>query len=132
MLNLYLNNESPIRRLWMKHLYIGDFPELLSLPEWIVGASATLETLEINNFPNLEMFSECLTTMSHLKRLYIIDCPQVLSLPSGMHRLTTLNDLRIYGCPELYRKYRPQFGESWPMISHIKHVFIEEPRGEGE
>ena len=132
MLNLYLNNESPIRRLRTKHLYIGDFPELLSLPEWIVGATATLETLEINNFPNLKMFSECLTTMSHLKRLYIIDCPQLLSLPSGMHRLTTLDDLRIYGCSELYQKYRPQFGEYWPMISHIKHVFIGEPRGEGE
>ncbi|KEH41280.1 NB-ARC domain disease resistance protein [Medicago truncatula] len=108
------------------------FPELLSLPEWIVGASATLATLEITNFPNLKMFLECLTTMSHLKRLYIIDCPQVLSLPCGMHRLTTLDDLRIYGCPELYRKYRRRFGEYWPMISHIKHVFIGEPRGEGE
>ncbi|KEH32519.1 ribosomal protein L24 [Medicago truncatula] len=32
---------------------------------------------------------------------------------------------RAYSYPELYRKYRPQFGDYWPMISHIKHVFIE-------
>ena len=70
--------------------------------------------------------------MSRLKRLYIIDCPQVLSLPSDMHRLIALEDLRIYGCPELYKKYQPQFGENWSMISHIKQVFIGEPRGEGE
>jgi len=47
-----------------------------------------------------------------------------------MHRLTALEDLRIADCPELCRKYLPQYGEYWPMISHIKNIFIKETRVE--
>ncbi|PNY05821.1 disease resistance protein rga2-like [Trifolium pratense] len=46
--------------------------------------------------------------MACLKRLQIVECPQLLSLPSCMHRLTALEDLVIYGCPELCRKCQPQ------------------------
>jgi len=71
-----------------------------------------------------------LSTMTRLKRLYILNCPQLLSLPSDMHRLTTLEDLRIGGCPELCRKCLPQSGEYWPMIAHVKTIFIEKLTGE--
>jgi len=47
-----------------------------------------------------------------------------------MHRLTALEDLRIADCPELCRKYLPRYGEYWPMISHIKNIFIKETRVE--
>ncbi|MCI41941.1 disease resistance protein, partial [Trifolium medium] len=72
----------------MKHLYLREFPGLLTLPRWIVGAADTLETLVIANFPNLNMLPECLTTMTHLKKLRIRLCPQLLTLPNDIHRLT--------------------------------------------
>jgi hypothetical protein len=68
--------------------------------------------------------------MTRLKTLYIISCHQLLNLPSDMHRLTGLEDLRILDCPELNRKCQPQSGEYWPMISHIKSIFFNEPGGE--
>jgi Leucine-rich repeat (LRR) protein len=126
MLNMSLHNEIPIQKLRLKHLYIGDIPGLLTLPEWIEGAAETLETLLIYDLPNLQTLPECLTTMNHLKRLDIICCPQLLSLPSDIHHLTALEDLYIKGCPELCRKCKPQSGEYWPMIAHIKILFIEE------
>jgi hypothetical protein len=125
MLNPWLNNESLITNTSsMKHLYLGDFPSLLTLPRWILGSANTLLSLVIKNFPNLITLPDCLTIMTRLKRLHIVDCPQLLSLPSDMHRLVVLEDLSIDGCPELCRKCQPRFGEYCPMISHVKHVFI--------
>ncbi|CAJ2671512.1 unnamed protein product [Trifolium pratense] len=123
-LDLSLNNENPIQKLKMKHLYLREFPGHLTLPRWIVGAADTLETLEINDFPNLKMLPECLTTMTHLKRLFVRFCPQLLTLPNDIKRLTALEGLRIFNCPELCQKCQPQIGEYWPMIAHIKHIFI--------
>jgi hypothetical protein len=132
MLNLLLNNEIPVQNLMMKFLCLGDLPGLLTLPGWIEGAAETLEQLLIYKLPNLQTLPECLTTMTHLKRLFIRNCPQLLSLPSGIHHLTALDDLYIKGCPELCRKCQPQSGEYWPMIAHIKRVFIGEPLEEEE
>ncbi|KAK2416871.1 putative disease resistance protein RGA3 [Trifolium repens] len=131
-LNLSLNNENPTETLRIKHLYLLGFPRVLALPGWIVGATNTLETLLIQNFPNLKSLPECLTTMTCLKRLYIISCHQLLSFPNDMLPLTALEYLRIIDCPELNRKCQPQSGEYWPMISHIKGIYIEEVTGEEE
>ncbi|KAK2416981.1 putative disease resistance protein RGA3 [Trifolium repens] len=132
MLNLSLNNESPVRKLTMKLLCLGDISGLLTLPGWIEGAAETLESLVLYKLPNLQTLPECLTTMTHLKKLLIRNCPQLLSLPSGIHHLTALEQLVIKGCPELCRKCKPQSGEYWPMIAHIKILFIEEEEEEEE
>jgi hypothetical protein len=132
MLNMSLSNEIPIQKLRLKHLHIGDIAWLLTLPKWIEGAAETLETFAISELPNLQTLAECLTTMNHLKRLDIICCPQLLSLPSDIHHHPTFEDLRIIGCPELCRKCKPHSGEYWPMISHIKILFIIEPIGQDE
>jgi hypothetical protein len=125
MLNPSLNNESLITNTSsMKHLYLGDFPSLLTLPHWILDSANTLLSLVIKIFPDLTTLPECLTSMTRLKRLHIVDCPQLSNLPSDMHRLVVLEDLSIDGCPELCRKCQPRFGEYCPMISHVKHVFI--------
>jgi hypothetical protein len=126
MLNLSLNNESPVQKLIMKHLFIEDIPGLWTLPGCIEGAAENLETLLICDLPNFHTLPEFLTTMTRLKKLVISDCPQLLSLPSGIHHLTALEELFIKGCPELCRKCKPQSGEYWPMIAHIKILFIEE------
>ncbi|PNX92312.1 disease resistance protein rga3-like [Trifolium pratense] len=124
MFNLSLNNEGPIRRSRIKHLHLKRFPQLLNLPRWIEGAVDTLETLRIRKFSNLTMLPECLTSMANLKSLYIDCCPQLMSLPSDMHRLTALEEFRIYRSPELCRKCRPPSGEYCPMIGRIKRVSV--------
>lgn len=133
-LNLSAYNERPIQTLRMKYLHLEGFPELLTLPGWIEGATDTLETLVIVNCPNLKMFPKCIITMSHLKRLYIHECPLLkrILLPSDMHHLTALEDLRIDGCADLCLKYQPHCGEHWPAVAHIKSAFIGEPRREEE
>ncbi|KAJ1430007.1 Winged helix-like DNA-binding domain superfamily [Sesbania bispinosa] len=128
-----MNHEITIQRLRLEILQLVDFPELQMLPQWIEGATGTLQSLIIYNFPNLKMLPECLTTMTHLKILRIGNCPQLLSLPSNMHHLTAhLEELLIFGCPELCRKCQPQSGEYWPIIAHIKKIDIEEPREQEE
>jgi hypothetical protein len=123
-LNLLLNNECPEQKLRLKHLYLIGFSKLVTLPEWIVCAMDTLETLVISNLPNLKILPVFLTTMTHLKRLYITNCFQLMSLTSDMRHLTALEDLRIKGCPVLCSRCQPLYGEYWPMISHIKTSFI--------
>ncbi|GAU17972.1 hypothetical protein TSUD_330970 [Trifolium subterraneum] len=123
-LNLLLNNECPEQTLRIKHLYLIGFSKLVTLPGWIECAMDTLETLVISNLPNLDMLPVFLTTMTRLKRLYITNCFQLLSFTSDMRRLTALENLRIKGCPVLCSRCQPLYGEYWPMISHIKTVFI--------
>ncbi|CAK8543202.1 unnamed protein product [Lathyrus sativus] len=132
MLNLSLDNENSIQKLRMKHFYLFDFPKLLTLPRWIVCAVDTLETFAIVNFPNLQMLPEYLSTMTRLKRIFISFCSQLSTLPSDLHRLTALEDLRIFDCPELYRKCQPHSGDYWPMICNIKTIHIEEGEEEEE
>ncbi|CAK8543200.1 unnamed protein product [Lathyrus sativus] len=132
MLNLSLDNENSIQNLRMKHLYLFDFPKLLKLPRWIVFAVDTLETFAIVNFPNLQKLPEYLSSLTRLKRIFISFCSQLSTLPSHLHRLTALEDLRIFDCPELYRKYQPYSGEYWPMICNIKTIHIEEGDEEEE
>jgi hypothetical protein len=128
-LNLSLNNENPTETLRMKHLFLHNFPRVLTFPGWIAGATNTLETLLINDFHNLKCLPECLTTMTCLKRLYIISSHQLLSFPNDMHLLTALEYLHIVDCSRLSRKCQPRSGEYWPMISHINRISIEEPKG---
>ncbi|XP_027352920.1 putative disease resistance protein RGA1 [Abrus precatorius] len=131
-LNLSLTYETPIQKLRMKFLHLEHFPRQMTLPEWIQGATGTLQTLLILDFPNLKMLPEWLTRMARLKTLHIVNCPQLLYLPSDMPHLTALEDLTIDGCPELCQKCQPHSVEYWPLIAHIKHVSIADPRQEGK
>ncbi|KAK2416897.1 putative disease resistance protein RGA3 [Trifolium repens] len=124
MFNLSSHNEGPIQRLRIKHLHLKRFPQLLKLPRWIEDTADTLETLRIRKFSNLKMLPERLTSMTNLKSLYIDCCPQLLSLPSDMHRLTALEEFRVYRSPELCRKCQSPSGEYWPMIGRIKRVSV--------
>jgi midasin (ATPase involved in ribosome maturation) len=99
MLNMSLNNERPTQKLMLKHLCIQDFPGLMRLPEWIEGATETLQTLIIYNLPNLLTLPKCVTTMTRLRKLHIFGCPKLLSLPSDIHHLTTLEYLVIMNVP---------------------------------
>ncbi|XLU18408.1 hypothetical protein S245_054474 [Arachis hypogaea] len=99
---------------------------MVTLPHSLQQYASTLQTLVIACFYELEVLPEWLWNLSSLKSLYISECPKLKSLPSDIHRLTSLQVLQIIKCPELYRKYEPQVGECWPMISHIKHTDIRD------
>ena len=103
MLNLSLNCESAIHKLRMKFLHLEHCPRQQTLPQWILGAADTLQTLLIINSHSLKMVPEWLTTMTHLKMLHIVNCPQLLNLLSDKHRLSTLEDLSIDGCMNCVR-----------------------------
>lgn len=130
-LNLLLNNESSILTLRLKYIHLEGFYDLLALPRWIEGSANTLETLIIEKFLDLKILPEFLATMSHLKRLYFLQCPLLENILSNLP-LTSLEDLRIDGCPGLCRKCKPQSGEYWPIIAHIKSVSVGEPIADEE
>ncbi|KAL4304857.1 hypothetical protein AHAS_Ahas16G0020200 [Arachis hypogaea] len=109
--------------LRLKTIFLG---EMVTLPHSLQQYASTLQTLVIACFYELEVLPEWLWNLSSLKSLYISECPKLKSLPSDIHRLTSLQVLQIIKCPELYRKYEPQVGECWPMISHIKHTDIRD------
>ena len=120
MLDMSLNNERPVPKLTMKHLYLMNFPRLVTLPRWVACAAGTLETFVINDVPNLQMDPECIITMTHLKRLHIAGCHQPFSLPCDMCCLTALKYFHIADCPELYFK-----NVSSNFVStRIKSIFI--------
>ncbi|KAL1312419.1 hypothetical protein HN51_039035 [Arachis hypogaea] len=98
--------------------------EMATLPHSLQQYASTLQGLMISRCYELEVLPEWLWNLSSLKFLYISRCPKLKSLSSDIHRLTSLQVLRIINCHELYRKYEPQVGECWPMISHIKHTDI--------
>ncbi|RYR01376.1 hypothetical protein Ahy_B06g080250 [Arachis hypogaea] len=109
--------------LRLKSIY---FYGMVTLPHSLQQYASTLQTLVIACFYELEVLPEWLWNLSSLKSLYISECPKLKSLPSDIHRLTSLQVLGIIKCRELYRKYEPQVGECWPMISHIKHTYIRD------
>ncbi|RYR51795.1 hypothetical protein Ahy_A06g026771 [Arachis hypogaea] len=112
-------NTNSVLRLKTISLY-----NMVTLPHSLQQYASTLQTLMIGDCYELEVLPEWQLNLSALKFLYIWDCPELKSLPSDIHRLTSLQVLQIINCTELYRKYKPQVGECWPMISHIKHTEI--------
>ena len=99
----------------------------MALPQWLKETINSLHCLLFKRRNNLEMLPEWLSTLTNLKTIGIADCPKLLSLPANFHHLSSLESLKIVGCPELCRKYQPHVGECWPKIAHIKVVEIEEP-----
>ncbi|KAK7336560.1 hypothetical protein VNO77_17105 [Canavalia gladiata] len=120
------HHEEQSPKLKLKYVDLFDLPNLMALPQWLQDVADSLQSLLILNCYNLQMLPEWLSTLTNLKTLTIEYCPKLLSLPDNIHHLTALESLMIKGCPELCRKCRPHVGESWPKISHIKHVFIGE------
>ncbi|XP_050255404.1 putative disease resistance protein RGA4 isoform X2 [Quercus robur] len=82
----------------LKILWIGDYYEMVDLPEW-------------------------LGNISSLQQLYLVNCPYLVHLPTkeAMQRLTQLKKLVICGCPKFEHNERIK-------ISHVPWVEINSPR----
>lgn len=112
--------------LKLKEVTFVIMPQLEILPHWVQGCANTLLSLHLSYCLNLEVLPDWLPMLTNLRELNIDFCLKLRSLPDGMHRLTALEHLRIKDCDELCIKYKPQVGECWDQISHIKQITIDE------
>nr|XP_016483216.1 PREDICTED: putative disease resistance protein RGA3 [Nicotiana tabacum] len=79
----------------LKMLVLAGLPQLVSLPRWLEGSSATLQYLRVERCPNFSALPKWLENLIALEKLEISKCHKVSSLPEGMSCLTKLKVLRI-------------------------------------
>ncbi|CAN1316404.1 Putative disease resistance RPP13-like protein 1 [Linum perenne] len=107
----------------MTQLLLQSCSKLKSLPEKRMLPSS-LTSLEISDLHNLKFLNtRCFQQLASLGRLKIKNCPQLQYIredkfPPSLHLLS------IVMCPLLRQRFQPENGELWPMISHIRDVFI--------
>jgi len=126
-LSMGLSNLNSIPDSRLKLLVLQSLPQLVTLPEWLLGSVNTLHSLLIVDCNNLEELPEWLSNLTCLKLLIIEHCPRLISLPDSTHHLRNLEHLEINDCPELCKRCQPGVGLDWQKISHIKQVIIGEP-----
>ncbi|RVW15048.1 putative disease resistance protein RGA3 [Vitis vinifera] len=105
----------------------GIFPEVVSFsndPDPFLLPS-TLTYLSIERFKNLEsLTSLALHTLTSLQHLRISGCPKLQSFLPREGLSDTVSQLYIRDCPLLSQRCIKEKGEDWPMISHIPYVEI--------
>nr|KYP56414.1 Putative disease resistance protein RGA3 [Cajanus cajan] len=84
-----------------------------------------LQSLELRNLPNLESLPDCFGNLALLHELTICYCSKLMCLPTSL-RLSSLERLTIYGCPELEKRCQKETGEDWPKIAHIPYTNFDE------
>ncbi|XP_077239367.1 putative disease resistance protein RGA3 [Tasmannia lanceolata] len=107
--SLFLDDENNDHRLptTLNTLDISTFPNLKSLPKWMQSLLPCLKELKIKDCPQLHsLFLDdenndhgLPTTLNYLE---ISSCPNLKSLPKGMQSLTSLRNLIINSCPQLF------------------------------
>ncbi|KDO40228.1 hypothetical protein CISIN_1g048507mg [Citrus sinensis] len=82
---------------------------------------ASLTTLWIYNFPNLERLSSSIVDLQNLTELRLLNCPKLKYFPEkGLP--SSLLQLSIYRCPLIAEKCRKDGGQYWDLLTHIPHV----------
>ena len=116
-------------KLKLKVVAFINLPQLVALPKWLeeVGSNSLQCFILLSCF-SIKTFPDWFTTLTDLRTLYLTCCPNLVSLPDNIHHLTSLETLRIVACVDLCKKYHPSVGEFWPKISHIKNIYIDEPK----
>ncbi|XP_024040609.1 putative disease resistance RPP13-like protein 1 [Citrus clementina] len=85
---------------------------------------ASLTSLEIFNFPNLERLSSSIVDLQNLTALRLHNCPKLKYFPEkGLP--SSLLQLQIAGCPLIAEKCRKDGGQYWDLLTHIPHVVID-------
>ncbi|KAL5576032.1 hypothetical protein UlMin_017731 [Ulmus minor] len=91
-----------IKRLRLQTLRLVVLPKMVALPGWLQGSADTLRYLHIARCGRLKKLPEWLTKMTSIQKFFISECPYLQSLPEeGMHRLTSLQEIRIAYCWKL-------------------------------
>ncbi|KDO39348.1 hypothetical protein CISIN_1g042439mg [Citrus sinensis] len=85
---------------------------------------ASLTSLLIFSFPNLERLSSSIVDLQNLTELYLEDCPKLKYFPEkGLP--SSLLQLYIGGCPLIAEKCRKDGGQYWDLLTHIPYVVID-------
>ncbi|GAY67853.1 hypothetical protein CUMW_259730 [Citrus unshiu] len=84
---------------------------------------ASLTTLRIEDFPNLERLSSSIVDLQNLTELILWGCPKLKYFPEkGLP--SSLLKLWIYDCPLIEEKCRKDGGQYWDLLTHIPYVLI--------
>ncbi|KDO37121.1 hypothetical protein CISIN_1g039944mg [Citrus sinensis] len=85
---------------------------------------ASLTSLWIEAFPNLERLSSSIVDLQNLTELYLFGCPKLKYFPEkGLP--SSLLELRISRCPLIAEKCRKDGGQYWDLLTHIPRVEID-------
>ncbi|XP_031279890.1 putative disease resistance protein At3g14460 [Pistacia vera] len=96
----------------------GGCDDVESFPQEEIGMKlpTSLDTLEIENFPNLESLSSSVQNLTSLTELHFVRCPKLKYFPNGLP--PSIDYLYIGGCPLLEEKCKKNAGY-WPIIANI-------------
>ncbi|XP_044490289.1 putative disease resistance RPP13-like protein 1 [Mangifera indica] len=105
----------------LSKLKISGGYDLESFPQEEIGMKlpASLESLQIENFPNLETLSSSVQDLTSLEQLHLLHCPRLKYFPKKLP--SSIYDLYINGCPLLEEKCRKN-AEYWPIIAKAKVI----------
>jgi leucine-rich repeat protein SHOC2 len=62
--------------------------------------------------------------LQSLQTMSIAYCKELRCLPQGIQHLTSLEVLKIHGCPTLEERCMVETGEGWDKIAHITKLDI--------
>ncbi|GKV49776.1 hypothetical protein SLEP1_g56508 [Rubroshorea leprosula] len=118
----YLNSIHHLHASLQKLCLFG-WEKLTYLPPQIQHLTF-LRILSIYYFNQVEALPEWLGSLSSLQALWIYGCTNLKYLPSAqaMQRLSMLQCLRIFECPELKERCAKETGPEWFKISHIPNI----------
>nr|AGT75396.1 CC-NBS-LRR disease resistance protein [Cicer arietinum] len=109
--------------LKLERFSIDKLPNLAALPGWLRQSDKTLRYLGLSECSSLMALPEWLVNMTSLETLLIADCPN-LTLPQQIDCLQNLQNLKIYGCPQLVERCNQNTGPDWCKIAHIPNVEV--------
>ncbi|XP_052297980.1 putative disease resistance RPP13-like protein 1 isoform X2 [Citrus sinensis] len=85
---------------------------------------ASLTSMWIGDFPNLERLSSSIVDLQNLTELRLHDCPKLKYFPEkGLP--SSLLQLQIWGCPLMKEKCRKDGGQYWDLLIHIPFVLLD-------
>ncbi|GKV49659.1 hypothetical protein SLEP1_g56398 [Rubroshorea leprosula] len=116
----------------LQGLGLHGWEKLTYLPPQIQHLTS-LRELSILDFNQVEALPEWLGSLSSLQTLRIVRCANLKYLPSAqaMQRLSKLQYLQIFECPELKGRCAKETGLEWFKISHIPNIQIDHERIQG-
>ncbi|GLT91502.1 hypothetical protein SLE2022_093850 [Rubroshorea leprosula] len=109
----------------LEELRLIGWDKLSQLPDQIQHLTA-LKELTIHRFKQVVALSDWVGNFCSLQYLSISDCDNMKQLPSAsaIGRLSKLQELFIWNCPELKERCAKKRGCEWSKISHIPVVKV--------
>ncbi|KAF6145721.1 hypothetical protein GIB67_032448 [Kingdonia uniflora] len=88
------------------------------------GLHTNLKSLAIQYSPHSTL-PQGLSQLKALQTLYVSNCDSLTCIPDELKHLTSLQVLKICGCPILGPRCKKEVGEDWSIISHIPNIHID-------